>query len=266
MLWRHVRIGTFAILVVAGLFAADGAFAQYVAPKFPAAWTYEAPTGPAQWGDLDPSYAACKTGTHQSPIDINGAAPAELSPIKFDYKLTPLKIVNTGYTVQVNYGEGSSITVNGSIYNLVQFHFHHPSETAIDGQRADLELHLVHRNAQGQLLVVAVLMKAGSENYPLHVLWGKLPTDVGKEAEYKKVQLNAEDFLPNDHNYYTFSGSLTIPPCTEGVTWYVMQKPVEVSSTQIAAFAKFFPNNARPLQPDNGRGIQESSFKKSSAE
>jgi carbonic anhydrase len=255
-----------AILLCATLFAVQPASAQYVQPKFPAPWSYQAPTGPARWGDLDPTYATCKTGTRQSPINITGAAPAQLAPIKFDYKLTPLKIVNTGFTIQVNYGAGSSITVNGAAYDLVQFHFHHPSETAIDGQKYDLELHLVHRNAQGRLAVVAVLLKSGSENYPLHVLWSYLPKDVGKEDEHKKVELNAADFLPNDQNYYKYSGSVTIPPCTEGVDWYVMKKPVEVSPSQIAAFAKFFPDNARPLQPANGRGIEESNFHKSSAE
>jgi carbonic anhydrase len=255
-----------AALLSAALFAVQPASAQYVPQKFPAPWTYEAPTGPAQWGDLDPAYAACKAGTHQSPINLTGALPAELAPIKFDYKLTPLKIVNTGFTMQVNYEPGSSITVNGAVYDLVQFHFHHPTETAIDGQKYDLELHLVHRNAEGRLAVVSVLLKNGGENAPLRVLWNYLPKDVGKQAEHKKVELNAEDFLPNDRNYYKYSGSLTIPPCTEGVDWYVMKKPVEVSAVQIEAFAKFFPNNARPLQPANGRAIQESSFPKSSAE
>jgi carbonic anhydrase len=263
---RRARIVTFSILFGATFVGVGSASAQYVQPKFPAPWSYEAPTGPAQWGDLNPAYAACKAGTSQSPLDIKESAPAELAPIKFDYKLSPLRIVNTGYTVQVNYEPGSSITVNGSVYDLVQFHFHHPSETAIDGQKADLELHLVHRNAEGRLVVVAVLLKSGSENYPLHVLWSYLPNDVGKEAEHKKVQLNAADFLPNDRNYYKFSGSLTIPPCTEGVEWYVMQKPVEISPVQIAAFAKFFPNNARPLQGANGRGIEASHFQKSHEE
>jgi carbonic anhydrase len=105
-------------------------------------------------------------------------------------------------------------------------------------------------------------MKSGSENFPLHVLWSYLPTDIGKEAEHKKVQLNAEDFLPNDRNYYTYSGSLTAPPCSENVDWYVMKKPVEISPAQIATFAKLYPDNARPLQPTNDRKIQESNFKK----
>ena len=256
------RLGR-VLLVLSGLcgslIAVEGAYAQADA-------SYEGQTGPDAWGSLDPSYAECKSGQRESPVNITGAVKADLSPIKFDYKLTPLKIINTGHTIQVNYGSGSSITVDGVVYDLVQFHFHHPGENAIDGQRGDLELHLVHRNAQGQLAVVAILLKSGSEDFPLHVLWNYLPKDVGKEAEHKKVELNAEDFLPNDRNFYKFSGSLTTPPCSEGVTWLVMKQFVEVSPAQIAAFAKLFPNDARPLQALNGRSIEESHFEKSSAQ
>jgi carbonic anhydrase len=256
-----------SVLVVVGALAVAGTSFAQRAPK--AAWSYQSPTGPAQWGDLDPAYAACKTGASQSPIDIETkdvTLAGDLAPIRFDYRLSPLKIINNGYTVQVNYESGSSITVNGESYELIQFHFHHPSETAIDGEKADLELHLVHRNAQGKLAVIAILMKAGGNNPPLHELWTYLPKSVGHEEEHKKVQLNAADFLPNDRNYYNFSGSLTIPPCTESVTWLVMKKPVEVSPTQIAAFAALYPANARPLQSLNRRSVTKSGFETKSAE
>ena len=260
-----------ALSVAAVLVAAGTTWAQTPAPAAAgkAAWSYQAPIGPAQWGDLDPAYAACKTGTSQSPIDIETkdvTPAAELPPIRFSYQLSPLKIINNGYTVQVNYDAGSSITVNGESYELIQFHFHHPSETQIDGEKFDLELHLVHRNAQGKLAVVAVLLKRGAQNPPLRELWTYLPKDVGHEAEHKKVQLNAADFLPNDRNYYKFPGSLTIPPCTEGVTWLVMKTPVEVSPAQIALFANLYPLNARPAQPLNGRSVTKSSFEKAPAE
>jgi carbonic anhydrase len=259
-----------AVIAAAALVVAGVTWGQAPAPAAgKAAWSYQAPTGPAQWGDLDPAYAACKTGTSQSPIDIEtkDVTPSgDLAPIRFNYQLSPLKIINNGYTVQVNYDSGSSITVNGEAYELIQFHFHHPSETRIDGQTFDLELHLVHRNAQGKLAVVAVLLKSGAQNPPLRELWNYLPKDIGHEAEHKKVQLNAADFLPNDRNYYRFSGSLTIPPCTEGVTWFVMKTPVEVSPTQIAAFANLYPLNARPIQPLNGRSVTKSGFEKAPAE
>jgi carbonic anhydrase len=229
-------------------------------------WSYQGATGPEHWGDAKPDFATCKTGTHQSPIDIANAQKAELAPIHFDYKLSPLKIVNNGYTVQINYESGSSITVNGAAYQLIQFHFHHPSETEIDGQKFDLELHLVHKNAEGRLAVVSVLMKSGSENAALRDLWTYLPREIGKETEKKKVQINAEDFLPSNRKYYKFSGSITIPPCTENADWYVMKTPVEVSPLEINAFAKRYPNNARPLQAANGRTIEESSFDKDAAQ
>ncbi|MGA8034557.1 MAG: carbonic anhydrase family protein [Candidatus Acidiferrales bacterium] len=267
---RLARSPKLVLVVFVGFFvvfaAAESAGAQAASAIASAPWSYQAPNGPAQWGDLDAAYSTCKTGTRQSPIDIKDAVKAELAPIRFDYKLSPLKIVNNGYTVQINYEPGSSITVNGAVYNLVQFHFHHPSENKIDGQKADMELHLVHRNAEGRIAVVAVLLKSGSESAPIRDLWGYLPKEIGKEAEHKKVQLNAADFLPNERNYYKFSGSITIPPCTEGVEWYVMKQPVEVSPLQIAAFAKLFPDNARPLQATNGRQIQESSFEKTPAQ
>jgi carbonic anhydrase len=260
------RSASTAIVLFSVLLLSNAAAAQTAPAKPAAPWTYNAPTGPEQWGDLDPSYAACKTGTRQSPINIDHAVKAELAPIRFDYKLSPLKIINNGYTVQINYEPGSSVTINGAAYELVQFHFHHPSETEIDGVKYDMELHLVHRNAQGRIAVVSILLKSGAENAPLRQLWTYLPKDIGKEAEHKKVELNAEDFLPNDRNYYRYSGSITIPPCTEGVDWYVMKKPVEVSPTQIAAFAKLFPDNARPIQPANDRRIEETSFEKTPAQ
>ena len=262
-LWKLVVI---VLVAFCGFAAAESAAGQAAPAKAPAPWTYQAPNGPAQWGDLDAAYATCKTGARQSPIDIKDAVKAELAPIRFDYKLSPLRIVNNGYTVQINYEPGSSITVNGAVYNLVQFHFHHPSENEIDGQRFDMELHLVHKNAEGRVAVVAVMLKKGAESAPIRDLWTYLPKEIGKEAEHKKVRLNAEDFLPNERNYYKFSGSITIPPCTEGVDWYVMRQPVEVSPSQIAAFAKLFPDNARPLEPTNGRPIQESSFEKAPAQ
>jgi carbonic anhydrase len=231
--------------------------AQNAAPQS-IPWSYQGARGPDHWGDIQSDYATCKTGTDQSPIDIKNAQKAELGPIHFDYKLSPLRIVNNGYTVQINYESGSSITVNGAVYQLIQFHFHHPSETEIDGQKFDLELHLVHKNAEGRLAVVSVLMKSGSENAALRDLWTYLPREVGKETEKKKVQINAEDFLPSNRNYYTFSGSITIPPCTENADWYVMKTPVDISPLEINAFAKLYPNNARPVQPANGRTIEQS--------
>src|ERR1700728_3728243 len=217
------------------------------------------PRRPRALGDLDPSYASCKPGQRQSPIDIKDAEPADLKPIQFDYKLSPMKIVNNGHTILVKYEPGSSITVDGKQYPLVQFHFHHPSEEEINGQKSDMVLHFVHVSADGHAIAIAVLLKSGGENPLIRDIWAHIPEEVDKEVEFKKVVINAADLLPADQNYYTFDGSLTIPPCSD-VKWFVMKTPVELSPAQIAAFAKLYPDNARPIQATNGRKIQESNF------
>jgi carbonic anhydrase len=224
-------------------------------------WGYSGAEGPEHWGDLSPDFASCRTGQRQSPIDIVGAQPAELAPIHFDYKLSPLKIINNGRTVQINYEPGSSITVNGTALPLVQFHFHHVSENEVNGKKYDMELHFVHMDtAAGRAAVVAVFIKSGAENAMLRDLWSHIPREAGKEVELKKVVINAADLLPADQNYYVFDGSFSIPPCKEGIRWFVMKTPIEASPAQIAAFAKLYPTNARPIQPTNGREIRESNF------
>src|ERR1700733_4039718 len=175
-------------------------------------WSYSGPDGPEHWGDLDPSFAACKTGQHQSPIDIKGAEPADLKPIQFDYKLSPMKIVNNGHTILVKYQAGSSIMVDGKQYPLVQFHFHHPSEEELNGQKYDMVLHLVHVHADGSAVAIAVLLKSGNETPLIRDIWSHIPKEVGKEAEFKKIMINAADLLPADQNYFTFDGSLTLRP------------------------------------------------------
>jgi carbonic anhydrase len=244
------------------IFCGHSAFAQGK-PAAGVPWSYDGSDGPDHWGDLESDFAACKVGTHQSPIDIKDAKEAELAPIHFDYKLSPLKIVNNGHTIRVDYEPGSSITINGISLPLTQFHFHHRSETEIDGQKYDMELHLVHEDpAAGRAAVVAILIKSGTENAFLRALLSHLSQKVGEQVERKKVVINAADFLPADQNYYAFDGSLTTPPCTENVKWYVLKTPIEASPSQIAAFAKYYPDNARPVQPLNGREMLQSNFHK----
>jgi carbonic anhydrase len=232
-------------------------------PAPDAHWSYQGADGPDHWGDLESAFAECKVGSRQSPIDIKDAKEAELAPIHFDYKLSPLKIVNNGHTIRVNYEPGSSVTINGIALPLTQFHFHHRSETEIDGQKYDLEVHLVHEDpAAGRAAVVAILIKSGTENAFLRDLLSHAPQKAGEEIERKKVVINAADFLPADQNYYVFDGSLTTPPCSEAVKWYVLKTPIEASPSQIAAFAKLYPDNARPVQPVNGREVLQSNFHK----
>lgn len=221
-------------------------------------WGYGGEHGPGHWGALNKEYASCGTGKAQSPIDIRSAVSSTLAPIQFDYRATPLHIIDNGHTVQVNYGAGSSITVEGKRYELVQFHFHRPSEETIDGTAFPMEAHLVHKDAEGHLAVVAVLLRQGIENPFLRSLWANLPAEKEKEKVVEKVSINAASLLPKSRAYYTFAGSLTTPPCSEGVRWLVLTAPVDLSASQVARFDKIYSNNARPTQPLNGRVVRVS--------
>ena len=219
-------------------------------------WTYKGHGGPPEWASMDAGFASCKLGKLQSPIDIVGAKPAKLSPIKFNYKPSPLKIVDNGHTIQINYEPGSFIVVGGVRYELVQFHFHHPSEEKIDGKAHEMVAHLVHRNAEGKLAVVAVLIDKGGASELIGTLWKNIPHEKEKEATIAGATIDVTQLLPENKDYYTFKGSLTTPPCSEGVTWFVLKAPVKIADAEIAAFAKIYPLNARPVQPLNGRKIE----------
>lgn len=218
------------------------------------AWGYEGQHGPAHWGDLAAEYASCKTGRSQSPINITSAKPARLASLRFHYQATDLDIVNNGHSIQVNYATGSSIEVGGKRYRLLQFHFHSPSEHAVDGRPYDMVAHLVHQAADGQLGVVAVLMRKGKANPVIESIWAHLPRHAGDQKQ-ADMQINITDLLPTGHRYYNYTGSLTTPPCSEGVNWMVLQTPVEVSADQIATFNNLFSGNVRPHQPLHERII-----------
>ena len=258
-----IRLVNILVTAVTIFISCCSASAQQSAAQT-APWGYAGSDGPDHWGDLAAAYAACKTGQHQSPLDVDDPVVEQnLRPIRFDYKLSPLKIVNTGETIRIDYQKGSSITINGISLPLIQFHFHHPSETEINGRKYDMELHLVHQDpAAGRTAVVSILIKNGSESALLRDLLAHAPRKPDGVADLKKIVINAADFLPSDQNYYVFDGSLTTPPCSENVKWYVLKTPIEASSAQIEAFAKFYPDNARPVQPLNGRTVHESDFKK----
>jgi carbonic anhydrase len=219
-------------------------------------WSYEGADGPANWGDLKPEYVTCKVGKEQSPIDIVNPKQSALPVIRFDYKSVPLKIVNNGHTIQVNYAPGSSITVGDDRYQLVQFHFHRPSEERINGKSFEMVIHLVHADSDGKLAVIAVLLQKGQANKTLQEIWARMPKTEGKEQEIPGVQINASTLLPQDTTYYTYAGSLTTPPCTEGVTWFVLKTPADISPEQIDVFAKLYPDNARPVQPIGTRVVK----------
>ena len=221
-------------------------------------WSYTgAKDGAAQWHKLSPEFRQCAAGQRQSPIDIRGGVRLTLENVKFDYKSSPLRIIDNGHTVQVNYAPGSSITVGGKTYELVQFHFHKPAEERVNGRGFEMVAHLVHKDKEGRLAVVAVLLIAGSDHPLIQTLWNNLPIAQLREDELPAVKIDVAQLLPKARGYYTYIGSLTTPPCTEGVQWIVLKTPVQVSREQIDVFAKVHDKSARPTQAANGRLIKE---------
>lgn len=217
-------------------------------------WEYSGEAGPAHWAKLTPEFGQC-AGSNQSPVDLSGLVEAKLAPLVLHYKAGGNTVVNNGHTVQVGYAPGSTLQLDGTRFELKQFHFHAPSENLIEGKSYPLEGHLVHVSDKGEIAVVAVMFEAGKANSALAAAWSALPAKVG-EIQALKTPLVAEQLLPENRDYYRFSGSLTTPPCSEGVRWLVMKQPVEVSQAQIDAFKAVVhhPNN-RPVQPLNGRVV-----------
>lgn len=228
------------------------------APPPPPHWTYGGATGAEQWGSLDKNYETCALGQRQSPIDIRRTIRADLPAIEFAYQATALSIIDNGHSVKVDTADAGTITVDGESYALQQFHFHKPSEEKINGKPYAMVAHLVHQSKAGKLAVVAVLFEAGKEQALIRTLWTNLPLEQGKAVVRPGLKIDPTQLLPAKRSYYTFLGSLTTPPCTEGVLWLVLKNPVQVSKGQLAAFATIYKNNVRPVQPVNGRVIKES--------
>ena len=223
----------------------------------PTHWDYTGSAGPDAWGRMQPEYSKCSSGTRQSPIDIRGGIAVDLEPIAFDYHASAFSVIDNGHTVQVNVEPGNSITITGRRYELVQFHFHRPSEERIDGRQYDMVVHLVHKDAEGKLAVVAVLLDRGSAQAIVQAVWNNLPLEKGDEV-HAPTRIDLAQLLPDDKRYYTYMGSMTTPPCSEGVLWMVMKQPVPVSPEQVAIFSRLYPMNARPIQQADGRLIKES--------
>ncbi len=221
------------------------------------AWSYSGATGPEHWKDVSPESAVCGLGKHQSPIDIRDTVKANLPAIEFHYAAAPLRIVDNGHTIMVSYAAGSSIVVDGASYELQQFHFHKPSEERVRGHSFPLVAHLVHKNAKGELAVVAVLIRQGKESAFVAALWKNLPPAKDVETAPAGVSINATDLLPAQRGYYTFTGSLTTPPCSENVIWFVLKAPSEASAGQVDLFGQHYSHNARPVQPLNDRVVRE---------
>jgi carbonic anhydrase len=216
-------------------------------------WGYSGAEGPEHWGELDAKFSVCAGGRNQSPIDLTNMVEGNLQPIEIDYRPGGTEVVNNGHTIQVNYQPGSTIKVDGQVFELKQFHFHSPSENTVEGHSYPMEAHFVHADEAGNLAVIAVMFEAGEENAALEKVWSRMPAHAGdKQALAEPV--DAGRLLPHDRDYYRFNGSLTTPPCSEGVRWLVMKYYDTASEEQLHKFAHTMhhPNN-RPVQPVNAR-------------
>jgi len=223
----------------------------------PPHWTYEGEEGPEHWGALDESFAVCGTGKSQSPIDVSTTNAEDLANISFHYQPSEVNILNNGHTVQVNYDAGSNIELDGVRYDVVQFHYHAPSEHALNGKLFPAELHIVHKSADGTLAVVGILLEEGGQNKAFQPFVDNLPTEKS-DVKDAGVKINATELLPAVQTTYRYSGSLTTPPCSEGVHWNLMTTPVEISSEQLNALETLFEEgNNRPVQPLNDRPLVE---------
>lgn len=228
----------------------------FAAPLHPGAhWDYSSgPTGPQGWGDLSPDYITCRDGQNQSPIDIGVATPGAKEPINFRYEQLPLNIINNGHTIQLDNSAQNAIQIGEQNYLLRQLHFHGPSEHTIAGKPYPMEMHLVHQNAQGQLAVIGVLFAEGAHNSALDAFWADLPRNVNAKQSFNRL-IDLPTLLPENRSYYQYPGSLTTPPCTEGVSWYVLSTPLSISRAQLDAFNAVMTSNARPTQPLNQRSL-----------
>ncbi|MFN7712457.1 MAG: carbonic anhydrase [Curvibacter sp.] len=222
-------------------------------------WSYEGEGGPDQWGRLKPDFAICASGQRQSPIHIEDNKTLKGPAEAIDFRYVPSRgtVTNNGHTIQVNvYGE-NTLTVRGNTYQLLQFHFHHPAEERINGQSYPMVGHFVHRNELGQLAMLAVLLEPGEENPLIQKVWTHMPLDVNDSVHLPPDLIDVGEILPKDQRYYQYMGSLTTPPCTEGVLWLILKQPVSISREQLRLFGQLYANNARPVQPHNGRPVRD---------
>ena len=213
-------------------------------------WGYEGEMGPENWGKEFPT---CANGKKQSPLNIVGPFEKSKDSLEVSYKSGPLRMLNNGHTIQVNIPPGSTAKINGEVFDLLQFHFHRPSEEKVDGKPMAMVAHFVHKSKAGKLAVIGVLLKEGKDNDAINVLWDNAPAKEGPEVKLDKISFDPGKLIPSALAHYAYEGSLTTPPCTEGVNFYILKTPVDISKAQVAKFP--FKMNARPVQPLNGRKI-----------
>ena len=220
-------------------------------------WGYTGHDSPESWGNLSEEFRLCSTGKNQSPVNITETVSGRLPAIQVNYRPSAVEVENNGHTIQVNYPEGgNTLTVNGRTYTLKQFHFHVPSENQIKGRTFPMEAHFVHLDENKQPLVLAVLYEAGRTNNRLSSIWNAMPMTAGKVK--LDQPFNASSLLPRNLQYYRFAGSLTTPPCTEGVSWLVLKTYDHIDQAQAGKFTRAIgSHNSRPVQPLNARVVIE---------
>jgi carbonic anhydrase len=263
------------VLITLSLFSPITSASDNAAEKHALHWGYTGAAGPAEWGNLSKKFALCLSGKRQSPVNILNEVTADLYPLRFQYQSVSLQVLNNGHTLQANYsslGSEASVKIGSETYpvqtqgvynstlmlgdvpyKLLQFHFHTPSEHARDGQRYPMEVHLVHKSADGNLAVVGVFLRRGNENPTLAKVLNNVSSEINKVTQLKNIQINAADLLPDSRERFHYYGSLTTPPCSENVNWFVMKTPIQASSAQINQFENLIGKNARPLQPMHWR-------------
>lgn len=222
------------------------------------AWTYRGEHGAEHWAEMKREWAVCSKGQRQSPIDIVSAKPGPVAPLRFDYHPAALRIVNDGHTVRVRFGKESKLHLGAEVLSLQQFHFHTPGGDKLQGEEFPMGMHFLHKSGSGRLVSLVLLFRQGAENPALKALLPHMPLQGLPEQTLAQVQVDPAQWLPPSKGYYRYEGSLTAPPCTEGVLWLVMKQPLEVSAAQLAALHRLFPDNARPPQPLHRREVLES--------
>ncbi|WP_036169996.1 carbonic anhydrase [Massilia sp. 9096] len=237
--------------------AAAAAAILAAAPKHGTVWSYEGELGPANWSKINVDWAKCGVGNRQSPIDIRDGIKVNLEHISFDYHPSSFSEINNGHTVDVTVGGGNFITVGNETYELQGFHFHRPSEEKINGKGTEMVMHLVHKSAEGKIAIIAVLLERGEPHPLMQTIWDNLPLEK-LQTVAPSIVIDPSDALPDRREYFTYMGSLSEPPCTEGVLWMVFKQPRQASPAQMALFSRLYPLNARPVQSSGGRMIKES--------
>lgn len=257
----YLGLGAGLLLSVAGsLWAAEGDVAglhgHVSANTAPLQWQYDGDQGPSHWGALAPTTAFCEKGIHQSPINIQTASHLHgHDGLLVHYSAIRGYVVTSPHTVEVDFQTGGTLEILGRSYALKEFHFHEPSEHQLNGRAYPMEAHLVHRDETGHLVVVAVLMDLGTESASMSAVWERIPS--GKQEAVRDLLFNPQDLLPKNLHHYAYDGSLTTPPCTEGVHWIVLREPIAITASHIERFVSLIGHNARPVQPLNEREIDE---------